>query len=1074
MNATEPGTPAPPSESWKSARGLSAIAIRRPVFTVMIAVGLMVLGVVGFTRLGTDLFPDVSFPVVSVNIPYPGASPSEVENLVTKPIEDAVVSLNGIDRVRTFSREGLSTTVIIFKLGVNLPDAATEVRERVAQTRFRLPRETLEPTISRLDVSQAPIMIYTLRGSLPLSELRKFAEDVVKPGLEQVEGVASVNVSGGASREVTVELDRARIDALGLDAGAVVGRIRAANLAVPAGHYDEGPREVSVRTLGELADVEAIRSVIVANALDGSAVQLRDVARVEDGFEEMRTLVRVNGEDAVVFSVLKQSGENTVAVAERVKARLSKLERNFPSDVRVALIVDQAKFIKENAHEVEVAIVYGGAMAILIILLFMLDLRSTLISAVALPTSVIGTFFAMYVLGYTLNMMTLLGLSLAIGILIDDAVVVRENIFKHMERGKDPMSAALDGTQEIQLAVLATTLTIVAVFLPVAFVEGIVGQFFRQFGITISCAVMLSLFVAFTLDPMLSSRFTKALVHGAADPWDPVKRPIRRFFDGLDDAYAATLDWCLRHKLIVGLGSLGSLFLMGAVAGIMGNEFVSSEDRAQFVVDIELPAGTSLTETSRLGAGAERRLLENPDIVTLYSTIGPDGQANKLKWRVVATPKTQRNVSLPQLKDVARRATAELVGAKVSVTDPAFVEGAQTEAPIMINVRGVSYGDIGPVAEEIAGMLRSSPGVQDVQVKYTPGRPELQLRIERDRAADKALAVAQVALAVRGALEGEEAGKLRIGKDEIPIKVRLKAEDRIGEDALAHLTLRTPKGAVKLGDVASFTRAEGPQVIEREDRNRQIQVWAAMRDRPLGDLVRDLKPRIDALPLPAGASISYDGQIRMMNETNSNMLVALLLGVVFIYIVLASQFESFIHPLTIMLTLPLAMVGAVIGLFLSGNTMAMGSLIGIILLMGLVTKNAILLIDRAIVRVREMGERPMAAVLAAGPERLRPILMTSAAMVLGMLPTAISHGDGSEFRAPMAIAIIGGVISSTALSLIVVPVVYLSIENGKGQLARWFGRAPVEIEDEGHPRPIAAEAPPPRPAPAARTAQEGS
>lgn len=1059
--------------NWKTARGMSAIAIRRPVFTVMIAFGLLVLGSVGFARLGTDLFPDVSFPVVSVNIPYPGASPSEVENLVTKPIEDAVVSLNGIDRVRTFSREGLSTTVIIFKLGVDLSDAATEVRERVAQTRFRLPRETLEPTISRLDVSQAPIMIYTLRGAIPLADLRKFAEDVVKPSLEQVQGVASVNVSGGAAREVSVDLDRARIDALGLDTGAIVARLRAANLAVPAGHYDEGPREVSVRTLGELADVEAIRSVIVANAVDGSAVQLRDVARIEDGFEELRTLVRVNGEDAVVFAVLKQSGENTVAVAERVSERLAKLEKNFPSDVRVALIVDQAKFIRENAAEVEIAIVYGGVMAILIILLFMLDLRSTLISAVALPTSVIGTFFAMYVLGYTLNMMTLLGLSLAIGILIDDAVVVRENIFKHMERGKDPMSAALDGTREIQLAVLATTLTIVAVFMPVAFVEGIVGQFFRQFGITISCAVLLSLFVAFTLDPMLSSRFAKALVHGADDPWDGVKRPIRRFFDGLDTSYSAILHWSLHHKLLVGVFSLGSMVLMGVVSAIMGNEFVSSEDRGQFVVDIELPAGTSLAETARQGAEAERKLLAHPEIVTLYATIGPDGQANKIKWRVVATPKTERTLSLGQIRDAAREATSDLADAKVSVTDPAFVEGAQTEAPIMINVRGVSYADIGPIAEEIAEMLRTSPGVQDVQVKYTPGRPELQLKVERDRAADKGLAVAQVAMAVRGALEGEEAGKLRIGKDEIPIRVRLSAEDREGEDALAHLTLRTPKGAVKLGDVASFTRAEGPQVIEREDRNRQIQVWAAMRDRPLGDLVRELKPRIDDLSLPPGASITYDGQIRMMNETNSNMLVAMLLGVLFIYIVLASQFESFIHPLTIMLTLPLAMVGAVFGLFLSGNTMAMGSLIGIILLMGLVTKNAILLIDRAIVRVREMGEPPLQAVLEAGPERLRPILMTSAAMVLGMLPTAISNGEGSEFRAPMAIAIIGGVLSSTALSLVVVPVVYLSIENGKGQLARWFGRAKRPVMEPEQPAPLPATPPPPRPATASRL-QENS
>jgi hydrophobe/amphiphile efflux-1 (HAE1) family protein len=1013
---------------------LSAIAIKRPVFTVMVTFGLVVLGILGFTRLGTDLFPDVSFPVVTVNIAYPGAGPGEVETLVTKPVEDAVVSLNGIDRVRTYSREGLSTTMIIFKLGVDLSDASTEVRERVQRVRATLPREVLEPAISRIDISAAPIQTFTLRGSGSLSSVRKFAEDVIKPALEQVDGVASINVKGGAAREIHVDLDRNKIDALGLDPQGVVMRLNASNHTIPAGHFDEGTKEVSVRTVGELADIEAVRALIVATAGDGSAVHLSDVATVEDGFEEQRTRVRANGEEAVSFEVLKKSGQNTIAVSENVEQRLAQLQKNFPEGLKPELIVDQARFVKQNVRDVEISIVFGGAMAILIILVFMLDLRSTLISAVALPTSVVGTFFVMYLLDYTLNMMTLLGLSLAIGLLIDDAVVVRENIFKHLEKGKSPFAAALDGTKEIALSVLATTLTIVAVFLPVAFVKGMIGQFFRQFGITVSAAVLISLFVAFTLDPMLSSRFSKSLAE-KDDRFKWLKRPFERAFSSMEIGYKRMLGWALNHKAIVGLAVLGVLFSMGYLSKLMGSEFVTSEDRGQFMVNIEMPAGTSLAETARLSDIAERKLRENKEVKLLFATLGPNGEGNMATWRVVTTTKDERpGIPLSALRDVARTAANLMPSSKVSITDPAFVEGAATEAPIMVDIRGASYDDIGPVADEVGRIMRTTPGVQDVQVKYTPGRPELRVTIDRQRIAEKGLAMGQVAMALRTAMEGDEATKLRQGKDEIPIRVRLRSDDRNNPDALSRLTLQTPRGPIALGDVAIFGRGDGPQVIEREDRSRQIQVWAAPRGRVLSELLGEFGPRIAAIKMPAGVTYMYDGQIKMMNETNSNMGLALILGVVFIYIVLASQFESFIHPLTIMMTLPLALVGAVMALFLTDNTMAIGTLIGIILLMGLVTKNAILLIDRAIVRVREHGDTPLHAILAAGPERLRPILMTSAAMILGMLPTALDHGEGSEFRGPMAIAVIGGVISSTLLSLIVVPVFYLSIERLKVRL----------------------------------------
>jgi hydrophobic/amphiphilic exporter-1 (mainly G- bacteria), HAE1 family len=1015
---------------------LSAIAIRRPVFTVMVTLALLVLGLVGFSRLGTDLFPDVSFPVVMVTVPYPGASPTEVETLVSKPIEDAVVSLNGIDRVRTYSREGASTAVIMFTLGSDIKDAASEVRERISQVRYKFPEGTKEPVINRFDVSGAPILTFTLRGGESLSEMREYADDVLRPAIEQVDGVASVLINGGATREVGVRLDRGKLDALGLSPGAVAMRLRAENLNVPAGRFEEGEREVGVRTVGEFTDVEQVRSTIVATAADGSSVRLRDVAQVVDGFAEMRTKARVNGAEAVTLEIRKQSGKNTVEVARLVKARLVTLEKDFPKGLNISLIIDQARFIENNAQQVQHDIVFGGLMAILVILVFMMDLRSTLISAVALPTSVIGTFFFMYLLGYTLNMMSLLALSLAIGLLIDDAVVVRENIFKHLERGKPPMQAALDGTKEVALSVFATTLTIVAVFLPVAFVEGMVGQFFRQFGITISVAVVISLFVAFTLDPMLSSRFSKELSHKRST-FDLIKRPFEWFFGVVEDTYAALLGWAMRWKLVVGGLAIGSFFFMGFVTSLMGNEFVNAEDRGQFVLEAELPAGTSLDETTAQASPVEQELLTNKEVKVVFATLGVDGEANKVRWRVVVSNKQERTATLADLKQVARKATHHLPeGTRVTVADPPFVEGAMTEAPIMINVRGEEYAQIEDVSRKIEKILKSTPGVGDIQVRYSAGRPEVSVQLDRQRAADRGLTLTEVALALRTAVEGDESGNLRRAGDEVPIRVRLDESYRGDAGALANLTLQTRKGQIKLGDVATFARSEGPQVIERENRDRQITIWATPIGRPLGDVAREFQPQIAKLGLAPGMSIFYDGHLRLMNETNSNMVIALLLGVVFIYIVLASQFESFIHPLTIMLTLPLALVGGVLALFLTDNTMAMGAMIGIVLLMGLVTKNAILLIDRAIVRVRDHGETPLQAVLEAGPERLRPILMTSAAMVLGMLPTAINNNEGSEFRAPMAIAVIGGVISSTLLSLVVVPVFYLAIENAKALIKR--------------------------------------
>jgi hydrophobe/amphiphile efflux-1 (HAE1) family protein len=1047
---------------------LSEISIRRPVFTTMVTLGLLALGYIGYTRLGTDLYPDVSMPFVTIAVPYPGAAPEAVEREILEPIEDAVVAINGVDRVNAFARDNVGFVAVIFKMSVDFDQAANDVREKLDAVTARLPSAAQKPIMSRADIGAAPILIYAASAPLPSDEVRRLTEDVIKPALERVEGVAKVDVVGGREREIQVELDALALESYRLSPFQVYQKIQAENATIPAGHYFTGGAgsagdayEVGVRTIGEVNSVRDIEEILIHASADGRQIRVKDVARVVDGFAEQRTLIRANGHDAVAFQVVKTSGGNTVKVADEVKRVLAALP--MPSGLEARLLIDQSTFIKENAHEVEIAIVFGGAMAILIILLFMMDLRSTFISALALPTAVIGTFLMMYALGFTLNMLTLLGLSLAIGLLIDDAVVVRENIFRHLEMGETPMVAAEKGTREITLAVLATTMTIVAVFVPVAFMEGIVGQFFRQFGLTVTAAVLLSMWVAFTLDPMLSARLARSVDreeesrHKGLSGF--VKRHLGAVFAANDRAYGRLLGWTVRHPFAVFGLAIGLLVGSFALAARIGMDFMSPEDRGQFIINVEFPPEMSLPETSRRSLEIEQRLLKDARFHTVYSTIGPDGEVNKARYRIDVGPKWLRPDGVEALKVVARELAAQAPDSTVTAENPPMIEGLGAWYPIMVSIGGPDYAVLEPTAQKVASILRSTAGAADVKVDHQPGKREMRVVPDRDLAARAGLPMALLGFNVRVAMEGEKAGKMRDkdpdGHDrETDIRVRLRAEDRASPDALAHIPLSSdakdpmtpvvagmpppPPKVVRIGDVASVAEGIAPSRIVRDNRERRIVVSASAVGRPLGDLFADVKPRIDALT-PPGYVIEYLGTVKDMQDSNESFGLAFGLAILFIYLVLASQFESFLHPLTIMLSLPLALVGALLGLYLYGAPLSMGSQIGIILLMGLVTKNAILLIDSALVFQRE-GMTPRDAILAAGPRRLRPILMTSAAMVLGMLPTAMSNGSGSEFRAPMAIAVIGGVISSTMLTLIVVPTVYLGIEWLRGLFRR---RAPA-------------------------------
>ncbi len=1023
---------------------ISDTSIKRPVFATMTILSFVVLGLVSMGRLGIDLFPEVNFPFINVGVVFPGAAPEEVESLVTQRIEDAVSGINGVKRVISTSTEGFSRVGVELRLEVDAQAAAAEVREKVAAIRGTLPPDIEDPTIQRFDVAALPVMVYAVGSTQPSDRVRRQVEDDLKPLLEQIDGVAAVEINGGQIREIQVNLDPRRLEALGMPITEVAGKLAAENLDLPGGNVERDGRSVTLRTKGEFQSASEIADVILRSE-GGSTVRVRDVGTVVDGFEDRKTTTRLDGADAVSFSVRKQSGANTVEITDRVAATIARLEadRSLP-DLHIRPVHNDADFIKENVRDVRGHILFGGAMAVMVIFLFMRDWRSTLITALALPTSVIATFFFMYVVGFTFNMMSLMALSLVIGILIDDAVVVRENIFRHMEMGKDPATAAREGTAEIGLAVMATTFTILAVFLPVGFMTGIVGQFFKQFALTIAFAVAMSLLVAFTLDPMLSSRFVRFI-----PPEERRRTRVGRFlenwgalYDRLDQQYHRLLGWAIDHPWSVVATAALVFFASLSTLTVIGTEFVPFEDRGQMEVLVELPAGTSFEHSEAAVAGVETVVRGIPEVRQIFTTVGVNGDPLRARLQVKTTSKLQRERGLLAIKADARARLADVRMMKATVTDPEFMQGAPSEAPVNIFVRGDDMVALQRLSDEIVSKVRQVRGAVDVDSTLEGGQPEMVAQVNRSMAADLGFEVATVASQLRGMVEGVVPTKLRDGEEEYDIRVRLAPEYRNDFAVIARTPLYSPRGvSVRTGDIVTMEPGVGPTNIEREQRRRQAKIAIELDGRALGDVTTDLDTLMAGVQMPPNFEWGYAGDVEMMQESAASMGLALLLAVAFIYIVLASQFESFSEPLLIMLSLPLAVVGALLGMLVTGNNLGMPAMIGVVMLMGLVTKNAILLVDLTNHYHREEGLSIRDALLKAGPVRLRPILMTTFAMILGMMPSAMATGEGAEFRAPISIATIGGLITSTALTLVVVPVAYLLLARLMARLASWRGAA---------------------------------
>ncbi len=1015
---------------------LADTSIERPVFATMMILALVVLGLFSFMKLNIDQFPDIDFPYVTVTSVLPGAGPEQMETDVTKKIEDAVNTIGGIDHITSISREGVSFVIVQFKLEIDGRQAAQEVREKIAAVRADLPTDLEDPVVQRIDPASMPMFTLTVSGPRSDKEITTFTKNVIRKRLENVPGVGRVDLVGGAEREIQIAVDATRLEAYNLSINDVIQAVASSNVEVPAGNLTQGPRQLLLRTMGKYTNVNDFNRVIVATP-GGKPVYLSDVAQVVDGVKEQTSLTRVNGKGAVGLSILKQSGSNTVRVAQAIQSQLATLQKEIPPDLKITVAQDNSTFIVEEVNDVLFDIFYGGLLAIIVVFLFLANMRSTIISAIALPTSIIASFIIMYALNFTLNMITLLALSLAVGLLIDDAIVVIENIFRHMQQGETPIEAAKAATAEIGLAVMATTFTIVAVFVPIAFTPGIVGRFFYQFGLTVSVAVLVSLFVAFTLTPMLSSRWLTEADEKLENNGSLLRRGLyyfNHFFQILSQRYRKAIAWSLHHRKTVVFGSIAIFISSFFLIGLLGTSFFPDTDESEFNIGINASPGSSLERTAAIGSYVESILEKQPEVTTTLLTIGSGNDpVTKGNILVKLVKKNERKRSIWQIMDNLRAELINTPGANISYSTQGGPGGNQK--PLIMSVRGDNMATLKSIADRVENIVRATRGAVDIENSLETSKPEVRIRIDRDKASDLGVNVAQIATTARALVDGYVATKYQEGDEQYDVRVRLRKQDRTSLENVNNLTVKSNKSMgngedllVPVSYVADIRQSSGPSQINRFDRQREIRIDANLSGRLLGEVLGDIQSKTNRLVLPAGYNVGVVGQGQMQAESFLNILLSLALAVIFVYIVLAAQFESFTYPFAIMLALPMSLIGAVLGLLVFGSAVSMMSMIGIIMLMGLVTKNGILLVDYANV-LRDRGQERTDALINAGATRLRPILMTTFAMIFGMMPVAFAVSEGSEFRAPMGQAVIGGLITSTLLTLFVVPVVYSILDD---------------------------------------------
>ncbi|HRK39500.1 MAG TPA: efflux RND transporter permease subunit [Burkholderiaceae bacterium] len=1047
------------------------VSLRNPVFATMVILAFVVMGLFSIQRLQVDQFPNIDFPVVVVTTEYPGAAPEIVESEVTQKVEEAVNTIAGINALTSRSYESQSVVIIEFGLHMNGRRAAEDVREKIALLKPTLRTEVKEPKVLRFDPASRAIWSVAVLpdaavGTAPSpAELTQWSEQVLKKRLENVRGVGAVNLVGGTRRAINIELNLAAMEALGISADQVVAAVRSENQDAPLGSLRTQHQEKVVQLQARMVQPDDFNRIIVTRR-GGQPVFLNQVARIVDSTVEQENLALFNGERTLLLQVQKTQDENTIAVVNGLQSTLKDIQAQLPPGYKLAEVQDGSRPIRVGVANVRQTLIEGAILTVLIVFLFLNSWRSTIITGLTLPIALIGTFMVMNLFGFTINMLTLMALSLSVGLLIDDAIVVRENIVRHLQMGKTPYNAAMDGTREIGLAVLATTLSIVAVFLPIGFMEGIIGKFFHEFGITVAAAILISMFVSFTLDPMLSSVWHDPAVHlhtgpdgTGHDATAPQRRNwydrtigrltgwIDRAQDDLSDSYQRVLAWSLTHKLTT-LAAAGGIFVLSvAMVPLLGTEFVPKADFSETSLTFHTPAGSSLEATEAKARQVEAIAREFPEVRYSVTTINTGNAAGKIYANIYLrlVDRKDRSVNADAMSARLRERLRSVSG--INVTHVGLLDAVGGNKQIELSLQGPDLDELERLTQDVMSRIRAIPGLVDLDSSVKPDKPTVELKLKPSVASDLGAGVSALASPLRIMVAGQTVGNWRAADAQTyDVIVRLPAADRRSLEDLAHARLvvgtladGSPR-VVRVDQLASVEASTGANQINRRNLTREVAINANAYSRTAGDVSADIRKVLDATQLPPGYRYQFGGSTKNMQESFAYAVSALAMAVIFIYMILASQFKSFLQPLALMTSLPLTLIGVVLALMMFQSSMSMFSVIGIIMLMGLVTKNAILLVDFAI-RAREgtsdhpaMGRTD--ALLMAARVRLRPILMTTLAMVFGMVPLAFALSEGSEQRAPMGQAVIGGVITSSILTLVVVPVVYCYMDD----LGQWLKR----------------------------------
>jgi HAE1 family hydrophobic/amphiphilic exporter-1 len=1038
------------------------VSIANPVMATMVMLALVVLGLFSFQRLKVDQFPNIEFPTVVVSVDYPGASAEIVETEVTRKVEEALNSIAGISQLYSRSYSGTSVVIVQFNLDLDGRKVADDVREKLAILKPQLRDEVKEPKVQRFDPSSRPIWTISIKATDPAKvsavQLSTWADQTLRKRLENARGVGSVALVGAVRREINLYLDPQRLESMGVGADQVLAAVKSENQDLPAGTLRSADSERVVQIRGRVQRPDDFAQLVVARR-GTTLIRLGQVARVVDGPEEIDTLALYNGQRTLAMEVQKSQGENTIEVVDGLNKALAAVQAagEVPPGVEINLVRDSARPIRVSVNNVRQTLLEGAALTILIVFLFLNSWRSTVITGLTLPIALIGTFLFMQLFGFSINIITMMALSLCVGLLIDDAIVVRENIVRHVQMGKSAHDAALDGTLEIGLAVLATTLSIVAVFLPIGFMGGIIGKFFHEFGITIVSAVLISMFVSFTLDPMLSSIWHDPAIHDEGAPFQPrtlydhtlgrVTHAVDRFSHRLGEVYQSALQWSLRHKLATVGIALATLVASLGLVKLLGSEFVPKADYSETFVSFNTPVGSSLEVTEAKAREVEAIVRERPEVRYTLTTINTGQALGKIYAQIYIrlVDRKDRALNQDQLTGPLRARLARIPG--ITVTHVGLLDAVGGNKPLQLSIQGSDLGELQRQSQLLADRMRAIPGLVDLDSSAKPNQPTVAIDVRRDAAADLGLSVGSITSSLRALVSGQTVGNWRASDDlNVDIKVRLAPEARDDARDLQQLPLLAGSNAdgspriVRLSQVADVRADSTSNQINRRDLLREVELNANVYGRSPGEVSADIRRVLESQPLPPGMRWRFGGSTKDMAESFAYAVSALAMGVIFIYMILASQFRSFLQPIALMSSLPMTLVGVVLTLLAFRSTMNLFSVIGIVMLMGLVTKNAILLLDFAIrARRGEVTGAPMDrehALLLAAKVRLRPILMTTLAMIFGMVPLAFALSEGSEQRAPMGQAVIGGVITSSVLTLVVVPVIYCYMDD----LAAWLRR----------------------------------